>query len=78
MFVLKAQIMSIYLADLAMPFLDRSRGIILSGRGPIWLYGYLVHECHSHPFVAIYDPRLDGAIIVERHIVNAPVVGEYN
>ena len=43
------------------------KGIILSGRGPVWLYGFLVHFYHPTPWVAIYDPRLVGAVVVESH-----------
>ncbi|MEM2175630.1 MAG: CRISPR-associated ring nuclease Crn3/Csx3 [Candidatus Micrarchaeia archaeon] len=41
--------------------------IILSGRGPIWLYGYLIHFYHPTKAVAVFDPRLDGAIVIETH-----------
>ncbi|MFN3995803.1 MAG: CRISPR-associated ring nuclease Crn3/Csx3 [bacterium] len=41
--------------------------VILSGRGPIWLYGYLIHFYHPTKGVAVYDPRYDGAIVVETH-----------
>lgn len=43
------------------------KGVILSGRGPVWLYGYLVHFYHPTKFVATYDPRLQGAVVVESH-----------
>lgn len=41
-------------------------GIVISGRGPIWLYGYLIHELHPTSWIACYDPRL-GAIVVSSH-----------
>jgi len=44
-----------------------SKGVILSGRGPIWLYGYLIHFYHPTKFVAVYDPRLNSAVVVESH-----------
>lgn len=44
-----------------------SQGVVLEGRGPIWLYGYLVHECHATAWVGCYDPRLEGAVVVETH-----------
>jgi CRISPR-associated protein Csx3 len=44
-----------------------TKGIILSGRGPIWLYCYLTHYYHPTKFIATYDPRLNGAVIVESH-----------
>jgi len=42
-------------------------GVILSGRGPIWLYGFLIHYYHPCSYVAIYDPRLQGGIVVASH-----------
>lgn len=54
------------------PKVNGAKGVILSGRGPIWLYCFLTHFYHPTKFIATYDPRLEGAIIVERH---AP---EYN
>ncbi|MFQ3613479.1 MAG: CRISPR-associated ring nuclease Crn3/Csx3 [Cyanobacteriota bacterium] len=41
-------------------------GVVLTGRAPIWLYGWLVHECHFTRWVACYDPRL-GAVVVSSH-----------
>jgi len=43
------------------------KGIILSGRGPIWLYGFLIHFYHPTKFVATHDPRLKGAVVIETH-----------
>jgi CRISPR-associated protein Csx3 len=41
-------------------------GVVITGRAPIWLYGFLVHECHPAVWVACYDPRL-GAVVVATH-----------
>lgn len=49
------------------PKLQGIKGVILSGRGPIWLYCFLVHYYHPTKFIATYDPREGGAIIVESH-----------
>lgn len=49
------------------PDLESERGIIIEGRAPIWLYGFLIHQCHATPWVACYDPRLGGAVVVESH-----------
>jgi CRISPR-associated protein Csx3 len=46
--------------------IDYSQGIVLEGKAPIWLYGYLVHECHPAAWVGCYDPRL-GAVVVATH-----------
>ncbi|MEM3610099.1 MAG: CRISPR-associated ring nuclease Crn3/Csx3 [Candidatus Anstonellales archaeon] len=55
------------LRDIVPPSVDSGKGVILSGRGPIWLYGFLTHCYHPTKFVAIYDPRLKGAAVVESH-----------
>lgn len=51
-----------------------SRGVVLEGKAPIWLYSYLVHECHAAAWVACFDPRLGdgspgvgGAVVVATH-----------
>ncbi|NEP16113.1 MAG: CRISPR-associated protein Csx3 [Leptolyngbya sp. SIO4C1] len=51
-----------------------SQGIVIEGKAPIWLYGYLVHACHTAAWVACFDPRLGndsprsgGAVVVETH-----------
>ena len=46
--------------------IDPGKGIVLSGRGPLWLYGHLIHELHPTAWVACYDPRL-GAVVVASH-----------
>jgi CRISPR-associated protein Csx3 len=51
------------------------RGVIFSGRGPIWLYGHLLHLAHAHAWVAMHDPRLQGAVVVCRHRPDAPALG---
>ncbi len=55
------------LAELSPPAVNGAKGVVLSGRGPIWLYCFLTHFYHPTKFIATYDPRLEGAIIVERH-----------
>ncbi len=56
-----------HLDDLELPpGIDTRGGVVLSGRAPIWLYAYLVHELHPTAWVACYDPRL-GAIVVATH-----------
>lgn len=50
-------------------------GLILSGRGPVWLYAHLVHLAHIFAWVGVYDPRLRGAVVVQRHVPSAPALG---
>lgn len=57
------------------PKLTGTKGAILSGRGPIWLYGFLIHHYHPTKFIAVYDPRLGGAVVIETH-TNEVKVGE--
>lgn len=57
-------------SDLAMckpPEVKTSKGVVLSGRGPIWLFCFLAHYYHPTVWVATYDPRLEGAVVVESH-----------
>ena len=49
------------------PKLRGDKGVLISGRGPIWLYCFLVHHYHSTKFIGTYDPREPGAVIVESH-----------
>ncbi len=49
------------------PKLIGTKGAILSGRGPVWLYGFLVHHYHPTKFIATYDPREGGAVVIESH-----------
>jgi CRISPR-associated protein Csx3 len=54
------------------PGIDTRGGVVLSGRAPIWLYAYLVHELHPTAWVACYDPRL-GAVVVATHSRQAQI-----
>lgn len=55
------------LIAIAPPKVEGSKGVILSGRGPIWLYCFLTHFYHPTKFIATYDPRLEGGVIIETH-----------
>ena len=54
------------LKNLKVPDVNPRKGVIISGKGPIWLHCFLAHKFHHTKFVAIYDPRL-GAIVVQSH-----------
>lgn len=57
------------------PGISHDRGIIFSGRGPVWLYAYLCHLSHPFAWTAVHDPRMGGAVVVQRHVADAPQVG---
>lgn len=42
-------------------------GVVITGRGPIWLYVALAHHYHPALWVATYDPRLMGAVVSQTH-----------
>jgi len=48
------------------PGIDTRGGVVISGRAPMWLYAYIVHELHPTSWVACYDPRL-GAVVASTH-----------
>ncbi|MBP7820294.1 MAG: CRISPR-associated protein Csx3 [Candidatus Methanofastidiosum sp.] len=41
--------------------------VVISGRGPIWLYCYLTHFYHVCKAIAVFDPRLQAAVVVQTH-----------
>lgn len=49
------------------PKIDTTKGLILSGRGPVWLFGYLAHHFHITPWLASYDPRKGGGVVFSTH-----------
>ena len=66
-FELEGSIIPEILKKVKPPKVDGTKGVVLSGRGPIWFYCYLVHHYHPTKFIATYDPRLGGAVIIESH-----------
>ena len=47
--------------------INYQKGIIISGRGPIWLHATLAHILHPARWVATHDPRLGGGVVVQSH-----------
>lgn len=58
------------LKSLDFPPIPRGKGVVISGRGPVWLFGALVHHFHPTPFVATFDPNQNGGVIVQSHSKN--------
>jgi len=63
------------LKSASLPPIDATKGVVLNGRGPIWLFGFLTHQCHTARWVASFDPRL-GAVVIESHHPEAPQIGD--
>jgi CRISPR-associated Csx3 family protein len=53
-----------------------TEGVVLSGRLPVWAFAALVHLFHPRPWVATFDPRLGGGVVVMSHDPNGPAVGD--
>jgi len=51
-------------------------GVVVSGRLPVWAFAALTHYFHPRPWVATFDPRLGGGVVVQNHHAGAPSVGE--
>ena len=52
------------LGPLALPEeIDFTKGVVINGRAPIWLYAHLVLLCQEALYVATFDPRM-GAVVV--------------
>ena len=50
-----------------LPEVDFAKGVVISGRCPIWFYAALTHAFHPAAWVATYDPRLKGGVVVMSH-----------
>jgi len=49
------------------PKVVSTKGVVISGRGPTWLYCTLVHVYHPALWVAVFDPRIGGGVVVASH-----------
>lgn len=56
--------------------LDHRRGIVFSGRGPVWFYNTLAHLAHPFAWVGTFEPREGGAVVTQRHKPDAPELGD--
>jgi CRISPR-associated protein Csx3 len=61
------------LANLNPPAVDGRKGVVLSGRGPVWLFAALCHHYHPTAWVGCFDPRLGGAVVVQTHCLGIAV-----
>lgn len=54
------------LKKIQIPEVDYTKGVVIDGRAPIWLYAFLVHKFHPALWVGTHDPRI-GVVVVESH-----------
>lgn len=67
------------LAEIALPGELAGRtdqGLILSGRGPVWLFAHLTHLAHPYAWVATFDSHLGVGVVVQSHTPDGPGVGD--
>ena len=50
------------------PQVNPMKGVIISGRMPIWLAAALTHYYHPVAWIATFDPRLGGGVVVASHV----------
>lgn len=55
--------------------LDLSQEVVLYGRSPTWLYGYLIHQCRSAPWIGIFDARSQSVIVIHSR-GGSPAIGD--
>jgi len=55
------------LSSLTPPQIPAGCGVLLSGRGPVWLYSFLTHWYHPALFIAVFDPRFKAGVVTESH-----------
>ena len=48
-------------------------GVIISGKIPLWLCGFLVHFYHPTSWVAIYVPSIECALVIQSHNITVQV-----
>lgn len=64
------------LASFSLPDLPKDRGVIISGRLPVWLFLGISESLIRYPWKATLDPRLGGAVVTKTAAPNTPKIGE--
>lgn len=58
------------------PDIPWGTGVVISGRMPLWVAAALCHRYHPSRWVAVFDPRLAGGVVVQNHHPQGPCVGD--
>lgn len=61
------------LKNIVPPEVDATKGVGISGRGPVWLFTFLTHYYHPTAFVGPFEPREQGIVVTQVHSENAGV-----
>ena len=61
------------LSDIELPLVNPSSGVIVDGRAPTWLHAYLLSQYASARWIAINDPKQEGAVVVRTHSPDHPI-----
>ncbi len=56
--------------------LDATAGVVITGRGPVWLYAFLSGRLRSHAWIAVTDANVNRAVVIRSAVTDAPCVGE--
>jgi CRISPR-associated protein Csx3 len=52
------------LSELKLPKLLPDRGVVISGKGPNWLYSYLTLQCQTLPWIACFSAPIKAAVVI--------------
>jgi CRISPR-associated protein Csx3 len=61
------------LCNLDLPEIDYTKGVVLDGRAPIWLYVHLMQIWHIAKWCGVNQPAAGGAIVTKSHQSGIPV-----
>ena len=55
-------------SETSLSAIQGNKGLVISGRGPIWLYAFLSHYYgHRVLWLGVFDPKQEGAVVVQSH-----------
>ncbi len=49
------------------PNVDNTKGVCVSGRGPVWLFSALTEKNHPARFFSTFEPRENACIVTSSH-----------
>lgn len=64
------------LQTLIIPSFPRDKGVIISGRIPVWIFVGISEALVGYAWKATLDPRLGGAVVTTTASLDAPDIGE--